>query len=46
MPLPPLPLQQQFATRIESIEAQKTLIKQQLSDVQTLFDSRMQYYFN
>ena len=42
----PLPLQQQFATRIESIEAQKTLIKQQLSDVQTLFDSRMQYYFN
>lgn len=42
----PLPLQQQFAFRIESIEAQKTLIKQQLSDVQTLFDSRMQYYFN
>lgn len=46
IPLPPLPLQQQFASRIESIEAQKALIKQQLSDVQTLFDSRMQYYFD
>lgn len=44
--LPPLPLQQQFASRIESIEAQKALIKQQLADAQTLFDSRMQYYFN
>lgn len=42
----PLPLQQQFASRIESIEAQKALVKQQLSDVQTLFDSRMQYYFD
>lgn len=46
IPLPPLPLQQQFASRIESIEVQKALIKQQLADAQTLFDSRMQYYFN
>lgn len=46
IPLPPLPLQQQFASRIESIEAQKALIKQQLADAQTLFDSRMQYYFD
>lgn len=46
IPLPPLLLQQQFASCIESIEAQKVLIKQQLADAQTLFDSRMQYYFD
>lgn len=42
---PPLPLQQQFASKIESIEKQKELIKQSLSEVQQLFDSRMDYYF-
>lgn len=44
--LPSLPLQQQFASKIESIEKQKELIKQSLSEVQQLFDSRMDYYFN
>lgn len=44
--LPPLALQQQFASMIESIEKQKELIKQSLSEVQQLFDSRMDYYFN
>lgn len=43
--LPPLYLQQQFASMIESIEKQKELIKQSLSEVQQLFDSRMDYYF-
>ena len=43
--LPSLPLQQQFASKIESIEKQKELIKQSLSEVQQLFDSRMDYYF-
>ena len=42
---PPLSLQQQFASMIESIEKQKELIKQSLSEVQQLFDSRMDYYF-
>lgn len=42
---PPLSLQQQFASKIESIEKQKELIKQSLSEVQQLFDSRMDYYF-
>lgn len=42
---PPLPLQQQFASKIEAIEKQKELIKQSLSEVQQLFDSRMDYYF-
>lgn len=43
---PPLSLQQQFASKIEAIEKQKELIKQSLSEVQQLFDSRMDYYFN
>lgn len=46
IPLPPLALQQQFAEKIEAIEKQKELIKQSLSEVQLLFDSRMDYYFN
>ena len=43
--LPPLYLQQQIASKIEAIEKQKELIKQSLSEVQQLFDSRMDYYF-
>ena len=46
IPLPPLSLQQSFASKIESIERQKTLIQQSIAEVQTLFDSRMDYYFN
>lgn len=46
IPLPPLSLQQTFAHRIEAIEKQKELVKQQITDLQTLFDSRMQYYFD
>lgn len=42
---PPLYLQQQFTSKIEAIEKQKELIKQSLSEVQQLFDSRMDYYF-
>ena len=43
---PPLELQQQFATKIEAIEHQKELIKQSIKEVETLFNSRMDYYFN
>ena len=43
---PPLPLQQQFASKIEAIERQKELIKQSIKEVETLFSSRMDYYFN
>ncbi len=45
LPLPPLPLQQEFASKIEAIERQKTLIQQSIDEVQTLFDSRMDYWF-
>ena len=44
--LPPLSLQQQFASKIEAIEHQKELIKQSIKEVETLFNSRMDYYFN
>ena len=46
IPLPPLPLQQQFAEKVEAIEQQKELIKQSIKEVETLFNSRMDYYFD
>ena len=44
--LPPLPLQQAFAEKVEAIERQKELINQSIREVQTLFDSRMDYWFS
>lgn len=46
IPLPPLDLQNQFAKSIEAIERQKELIKQSIKEVEMLFNSRMDYYFN
>lgn len=46
LPLPPLSLQQEFASKIEAIEKQKELVKQSLAETETLFNSRMDYYFN
>lgn len=42
----PLHLQQVFAEKVEAIERQKELINQSLREVQTLFDSRMDYWFS
>ena len=42
----PLALQQDFASKIEAIEKQKELIKQSIKETETLFNSRMDYYFN
>ena len=36
----------EFAEKIEAIEKQKELIKQSLAETETLFNSRMEYYFN
>ena len=44
--VPPLPLQQAFAEKVEAIERQKELIYQSIREVQTLFDSRMDYWFS
>lgn len=43
--LPPLPLQQTFAQKIEAIEKQKELITASIKEAQTLFDARMDYWF-
>lgn len=45
LPLPPLSLQQSFATKIEAIEKQKELIKRSIAEVETLLASRMQHHF-
>ena len=44
--VPPLALQQEFASKIEAIEKQKELIAQSIKETETLFNSRMDYYFN
>ena len=43
--LPPLSLQQSFATKIESIEKQKAAITQSIAETQRLFDYTMDKYF-
>lgn len=44
--IPPLPLQQLFAQRIELIEQQKAEIQSTIADLETLLASRMQYWFD
>ena len=43
---PPLSLQQEFAEKIEAIEQQKALVQASIAETKTLFNSRMDYYFN
>lgn len=43
--LPPLPLQQTFASRIEQIEKLKSEVQNAITDLETLLASRMQYWF-
>lgn len=43
--IPPLTLQQAFASKIEAIEKQKELIAQSIKETETLLGSRMQYWF-
>lgn len=45
IPLPPLSLQQTFATRIEAIEVQKANVKAAIEKLETLLAARMQYWF-
>ena len=45
-PIPPFTLQQDFASKIEAIEKQKELIAKSIKETETLFNSRMDYYFN
>lgn len=43
--VPPLPLQQTFANRIEAIEKQKANVKRAIEKLETLLSSRMDYWF-
>ena len=44
--IPPLDLQNAFAQKIEAIEKQKELVKRSIQETETLFNSRMDYWFN
>ncbi len=46
LPVPPLKLQEIFASRIERIEEQKKAVEATIAELQTLLDSRMDYWFN
>ena len=43
--LPPLPLQQSFARKIDAIEAMKSKVKEAKKEAETLLAARMQYWF-
>ena len=43
--LPPLPLQQSFARKIEAIEAMKSKVREAKKEAETLLAARMQYLF-
>ena len=45
VPLPPLPLQQEFSSRIEQMEKLKAEVQKTITDLETLLASRMQYWF-
>lgn len=44
--VPPIDLQNDFAKKIEAIEKQKKLVKRSIVETETLFNSRMDYWFN
>lgn len=46
IPLISLSLQQEFAAKVEAIEAMKEKVRQSLKEAETLFNERMDYYFN
>lgn len=46
LPIPPLPLQQSFAHKIEQIDRQKAAVQRTIKDLETLLAARMQYWFD
>ncbi len=44
--IPSLELQNQFASKIEAIERQKALLQQSITETETLFDSRIDFWFS
>ena len=46
IPVPPIDIQQKFASQIEAIDKQKAILCEQLADAEQLMAERMQYYFS
>lgn len=46
LPVPPLSLQEKFSSLIDRIGAQKKAVEETIANLQTLLDSRMDYWFN
>jgi type I restriction enzyme S subunit len=46
IPIPPLDLQNKFATIVTKIEEQKALVKQAIAESEHLFNSLMSEYFD
>ena len=46
IPVPPLSLQNDFASFVQQIDKSKFVVKQQIADLQELLDSKMQEYFS
>ena len=44
--VPDIVRQEEFASKVAAIEKQKEIIKQSIAETETLFNSRMDYYFN
>ncbi len=44
--VPPLALQEDFAVKVEAIEAQKAKVEAEIAELQTLLEARMDYWFN
>lgn len=44
--MPPITLQKQFVAQVERIEAQKKAVEAAIAELQTLLNSRMDYWFN
>ena len=45
IPAPPLELQTQFANFVKQVDQSKSILQQELTQTQTLFNSLMQEYF-
>lgn len=46
LPVPPMELQEEFAARVEQIDEQKKAVEETIANLQTLLNSRMDYWFN
>ena len=46
IPIPPIELQKKFENLVDSIYAQKKILREQLRDTEQLMAERMQYYFS